>query len=253
MECSCRCSRAAARGAAALVTLVGLAGTRAGAQAPKPCTLICAPTIAFNFTGNKSHIFGSPSVRNDTTGAVTKLPSTTNVELQVFASAKTQWNRLLVFANTSWLPNAKTSANPFTQYTASDVGESHVRANHLSLTLGFLGDVVPAKQAKGFFELQAYAGDLISPAARPDDESAYTNKLDVGGVGLVYPFAGMDTTSAAHRTGLYVFGNLDYVATGLPKAGDDVPKGVRTFVTSAKPALLIFGIGMPIAPLLQAK
>ena len=58
---------------------------------------------------------------------------------------------------------------------------------------------------------------------------------------------------AAHKSGFYLYANLDYVATGLPKAGDDVPKGVRTFLTGAKPAVLIVGVGMPIAPLLQAK
>jgi hypothetical protein len=241
---------AALLGAAGLVVAVGSGALNA--QQPRPCTLICAPTVAFNVAENKSHVFGSPTVRNDTTGTVTKLPSQTNLQLQVFVSAKTQINRLSLYAATTWLPTAKARANPFTEYTASQIGDD-IKANEVSLTLGGLGDLIPARATHGYFALQAYVADLISPAARPTDASAYTHKLDVGGVGLFYPFAGMDSTSAAHKSGFYLYANLDYVASGLPKAGDDVPKGVRTFLTGAKPAVLIVGVGMPIAPLLQAK
>ena len=223
-----------------------------GAQQTKPCTVICAPTVAFNIAANKPHVFGAPSVRNDTTGAVSKLPSKANLQLQIFVSAKTQVERLYVYAATTWLPSAKARANPFTEYTASQVGDD-IKANHVSLTMGGLIDVVTAKQAHGWAALQGYAADLLSPAARPNDASAYTHKLDLGGVFLGYPFAGMDTSSALHRSGFYVYANLDYVATGLPKAGDDVPRGVRTFLTNAKPAVLILGVGMPVAPLLQSK
>jgi hypothetical protein len=39
----------------------------------------------------------------------------------------------------------------------------------------------------------------------PTDASAYTHKLDVGGVGLLYPFAGMDSTAqrAASLRGIW--------------------------------------------------
>jgi hypothetical protein len=235
-----------------VLVIAGLAAHTLGAQQSKPCTIVCAPTVAFNISGNKSHVFGSPTVRNDTTGAVSKLPSKTNLQLQIFMSAKTQMDRLSLFAAATWLPSATTRANPFTEYTASQVGED-IKANHVNLSFGVLGDLVPAKMTHGWLALQAYLGDLLSPAARPNDASAYTHKLDLGGVALLYPFGGMDTASIAHKSGLYLYGNLDYVATGLPKKGDDVPRGVRTFLTNAKPAVLIFGVGMPIAPLLQAK
>ena len=231
--------------------IVALPASAAESQTAQPCTIICAPTLAVNVAENKSHIFGSPTVRNDSSGAVSRLPSTTNLELELFVAAKTRWDRVYVFANTSWLPSAKTFANPFTEYTASQLGDD-IQANELNLSLGALGDVVPAKSTHGFVAVQAYVADLMSPAARPGDRSAYTQKLDVGGVLLGYPFAGADTASAAHKSGFYVFANLDYVATGLPKAGDDVPKG-RTFLTSAKPAVLVLGVGMPVAPLLQSK
>ena len=222
------------------------------AQQKKSCTVICTPTIALNVAANKSHVFGSPTVRNDVSGVVSKLPSKTNLQLQLFASAKTQLDRLYVFASTTWLPSAKTRSNPFTEYTASQVGDD-ISANHVNLAMGGLVDIVPAVQAHGYFALQGYVADLLSPAARPTDASAYTRKLDLGGVALLYPFAGTDTSSAEHKSGFYLYGNLDYVATGLPKAGDDVPQGERTFLTDAKPTVFVFGVGLPIAPLLESR
>lgn len=237
-------------GAAPLV--VALVVAPASAQDHDPCSSICTPTLAFNVAANKSHVFGSPTVRNDTTGRISELPSNTALQLQFFASAKTRIERLNVFAALTWLPSAKTRANPFTEYTASQVGED-IKANHVSLSVGALGDLIPKKMAHGYAALQAYVADLLSPAARPADASAYTHKLDLGGVGLLYPFAGMDSATVLHKSGLYLYANLDYVATGLPKAGDNVPKGVRTFMTGAKPAVLVLGAGIPIMPFLEAQ
>ena len=241
---------AAPAGAAWLA--VAFVVTTASAQQSKPCTLICAPAVAFNVAANKSHVFGSPTVRNDTTGSVTELPSKTNLQLQLFTSAKTRVNGLSLYATLTWLPTAKTRANPFTEYTASQVGEA-IRANDVSFSFGALGDLIPAKMTHGYAALQAYLGDLLSPAARPGDASAYTHKLDLGGVALLYPFAGTDSSSVAHKSGLYFYANLDYVATGLPRAGNDVPKGVRTFLTNAKPAVFVIGFGLPIMPFLESR
>lgn len=233
------------------VALGGALASELAAQQPKPCIVLCPPSLALNVAENVSHVFGSPSVRSDTTGAVSKLPSRHNLQLQLFLSAKTQVNHLYVYVATTWLPTAKTVANPYTEYTAGQLDEQ-VRANHVNLTMGGLADLIPKASTRNFFAVQGYIADLLSPAARPNDASAYTHKLDVGLVGLLYPFAGLDSSSVARKSGLYLYGNLDYVATGLPKRGDDVPRGVRTFLTGAKPAVLIFGVGLPIAPLLQS-
>jgi len=44
-----------------------------------------------------------------------------------------------------------------------------------------------------------------------------------------------------------VFSILDYVATGLPKAGDEVPVG-RVFESDARPTSLIAGLSLPVTP-----
>jgi hypothetical protein len=235
----------------AAVVAVTSAAYPVAAQQQESCTIVCAPTLSFNVAAVRSHVFGSPKVRNDTTGVVSELPSKTNLELQFFLAAPTAVQHLSAFVTATWLPNAKTAANPFTEYTASQLGDQ-VRANHVSLSMGALGDLVPKSLTHGVFALQAYVADLLSPAARPGDESAYTNKLDLGGVALLYPFTMLGATSAARKSGVYLYANLDYVASGLPRKGDDVPRDVRTFVTDAKPAALVLGAGIPIAPLFHS-
>lgn len=225
---------------------------RAAAQEQKPCTVICAPQLIFAIGEDRTHVFGGPTVRNDSTGAVSKVPSQTVMMLQIITVAKTALPHFDLYANATWLPTAKSRANPFTEYTASQVGEDKIRANEVTLSLGGLAEALPAKRTGGLFGIDAYLADLLSPAARPHDASAYTHKLDLGAIALLYPFAKLDSTSALHRSGVFLSLTLDYVASGLPKAGDEVPKG-RTFLTAAKPAALLATIAMPISPLLQAK
>lgn len=79
--------------------------------------------------------------------------------------------------------------------------------------------------------------------------SDYTHKLDVGTYVNVYPFFWLADRNALKRSGLYGYVTLDYVATGLPRVADVVPKGQRVYLTSARPGALIIGAGLPIAPL----
>ena len=246
---------AASRAATAALALGGLLlpGARAAAQqGAKPCTILCAPTVVFGIGEDRTHVFGGPTVRNDSTGAVSKVPSQSVMVLQFIAVAKTAVPHLQAYVNATWLPTARSRANPFTEYTASQVGEDKIRANEVTLSMGGLVELLPKAAAQGYFGIDGYLADLRSPAARPGDASAYTHKLDLGAIALLYPFAGLDSTSALRRSGLFASLTLDYVATGLPKAGDTVPKG-RTFLTAAKPAALLATVAIPIAPFLQSK
>jgi hypothetical protein len=100
---------------------------------------------------------------------------------------------------------------------------------------------------KGWVTVAPYVGDLYSTAARPDDQSAYTHKLDTGlNVG-----AGILNWLSPHvwLRSVKGFVILDDVLVGLPRAGDEVPHGERVFLTDARPATLIVGLSVPLAPL----
>jgi hypothetical protein len=231
---------------ALMATTLAIVPGAAHAQSDSACHVICGPTLALNVISNTSHVLGKPKVRSLSTGLVHELPSKTNLELQLFVSANTVVPRTLVYVTAQWLPTAKATANPFTEYTASEIGESTITANIPSLSFGAQGVAIDSKMTHGYFTLAGYVGDLFSQAARPTDERAFTHKLDIGAAATINPFASLPKTSALHS--VYALVVLDAVMSGLPKAGDEVPNGERVFVTSAHNESLLLGLGAPIFP-----
>jgi hypothetical protein len=208
------------------------------------CAVLCAPTVSLMPAVSRTHLFGGPTVRTVATGAERRLPSASDFEMIVAAAARTAVPRLSLFGSVQWLPNASETRNPFTLYTASELGEP-VRANAPTVTVGASVSVLPAAATHGLLDVAANVGDLFSQAARPDDRSAYTHKLDLDLVAHLHAFAWAPRATWLHRVTL--FSILDYVATGLPKAGDEVPVG-RVFETDARPTTLITGLSLPITP-----
>lgn len=211
---------------------------------PRPCRVICAPDVALMPAVIRTHLFGGPRVRSLATGVESRLPSTADFELIASVAARTAVPRLSLFGSVQWLPNASEKRNPFTLYTASELGES-VRANAPTVTMGASVALLPAAETRGLFDLAANVGDLYSQAARPTDKSAYTHKLDLDLLAHVHAFAWTPRSTWVHR--VKMFSILDYVATGLPKAGDEVPVG-RMFLDDARPTSLIVGLSLPVTP-----
>ena len=231
------------------VTAQAVGTSDAGAATAVPikaahCELICAPTITLMSAVLRTHLAGGPVVQSLPAGAPHRLPGTTSAELIISAAATTIVPRVSVFGSVQWLPNASESRNPFTLYTASELG-THVRANAPTVTMGASIDVIPAKTAGGWVDLAANVADLYSQAARPGDRSAYTQKLDLDLVAHVSVFNRTAPRSYAHRVSLFAI--LDYIATGLPRAGDEVPQG-RLFLSRARPLALITGLALPLTP-----
>ena len=216
------------------------------AQQTPPCRSICAPTVLFQPSMIRSHLFGGPLVTHLATGTTDRIPSRTSLQLQFVVTATTAIPRTHLNLTMQWLPNASASANPFTEYSASDVGTG-IRANTPSFALNASVDAVRPQETGGWLGVAGYAGDLFSPAARPGDQSDYTHKLDLGLITTLNVFSRMPKSSWVH--GVAAFAILDHVATGLPHAGDIVPKGVRRYVSSARPTALIAGLSIPVAPL----
>jgi hypothetical protein len=208
------------------------------------CRIVCSPAVSLMPGVIRTHLRGGPLVRTIATNAEQRLPSSTDMELIVATSARTALPRVSVFGSVQWLPNAAARRNPFTLYTASEFGEP-VRANAPTVTAGFSLSLLPATTTSGWFDLAGNVGDLFSQAARPDDKSTYTHKLDLDLVGHAHVFNRMPTRVYLHR--ISVFGILDYVATGLPRRGDEVPLG-RRFLNDARPLSLIVGLALPLTP-----
>ncbi len=87
----------------------------------------------------------------------------------------------------------------------------------------------------------------LSPRERPGDSSAYTPKLNLELDVSLYAFKWL--REGRYLRDLSIEASLDYVATGLPGAGD-VWDGQR-YVDPASPWSLSLLLAIPIAPLLR--
>jgi hypothetical protein len=206
--------------------------------------VLCAPSVSLMPAVIRTHLFGGPRVRALATGAERRLPGSSDFEMIIAVAARTAVPRLSLFGSVQWLPDASEQRNPFTLYTASELGEP-VRANAPTATMGASVSLLPASGTSELFDLAANVGDLFSQAARPSDKSAYTHNLDVELAAHLHAFAWAPRDTGLHR--VTAFSLLDYVATGLPRAGDEVPVG-RVFETDARPTSLIAGLSLPITP-----
>lgn len=218
----------------------------ATAQSEKHCAFVCTPSLTLEPAAIVSHVAMSPRVRSLSSGTVTHLSSATNSELLLLIAAPTAIPHTSLFTSLQWLPTATVARNPFTEYTASEIGDTHIRANTLSATFGLSFAALDDQLTHGWGTLSFYVGDLFSSAARPDDGSEYTHKLDLGLNATAKPFS-RAVPKYTWLNGVSAFAILDLVATGLPKADDEVPKGTRVFVDNAHALSLIAGVGLPIS------
>jgi len=231
----------------AVAALVAATAAPLSAQSAPHCHILCAPSVTLMPGVVRTHLLRGPLVRNTSTGVETRLPGSTNMEVIVAVASRTALPRLSLVASAQWLPNAAEGRNPFTLYTASELG-THVRANAPTLVVGGSLSLVAPTSTAGWFDAAFNVGDLFSQAATPDDKSAYTHKLDLDLVTHLHVFDAFPKHEYLHRVSLY--GILDYVATGLPSAGDEVPLG-RVFVSDARPLALVAGLSFPLTPAAQ--
>lgn len=212
----------------------------------KPCHSICAPALTLQPAAIISHIIDRPPVKDLTTARIALLPRTTNLIIQFVLGAPTVIPRTSLLASFQWLPTATTASNPFTEYTASELGTT-VHDNEPSLTLGALIALLKPGETRGWFGANACVADNFGPAQKASDANAHTHKLDAGLSALVNIFNWLPPgTWLRHAQAV---ATLDYIATGLPRAGEDVPRGERVFLTDARPAKLLLGLSFPLAPL----
>jgi len=196
----------------------------ARAQEPAPCRVLCTPEFKVEPTMTFTHLFGSPRTRRDD-GAVSREPRETEFEVILSLGLPTR---------VSWLEF--TVEGIFLPFDRESTPELEFETNVVWL---------PAERTRGWISSHVDIVDKLSPAERPTDRRAYTHKLNLE----------LDTTLAIFNwlregrwlRGVELEGSLDYVATGLPKAGDAID-GQR-FLDDASPWSFSLVFVLPIAPL----
>jgi hypothetical protein len=100
-------------------------------------------------------------------------------------------------------------------------------------------------RTRGWLSSHVDVVDKFSPAERPGDRGAYTHKLNLELDTSVAIFNWLPEAHWLRR--LELEGSLDYVVTGLPKAGDRI--GAIQFLDDASPWSFSVVFVIPVAPL----
>lgn len=211
------------RFAALVFALVLVGAPEALAQAPPPCRVLCTPDFKVEPTVTFSNLFGSPRIV-DERGATTREPRETSFEVILSLGLPTR---------VSWLEfTVEAIVLPFDRDSTPEL--------EFETNLTWL----PAERTRGWVSSHFDIVDKFSAAERPGDRRAYTHKLNLE----------LDTSFAVFNwlpegrwlRGVELEGSLDYVATGLPKAGDRIDG--FTFLDHASPWSFSIVFVLPVAP-----
>lgn len=194
------------------------------AQEQVPCRVLCAPEFHVEPTITFANLFGSRRIAGGD-GIVTREPRETEFEviLSLGLPTRVRWLELTIEA--IFLPFDRDSSP-----------ELEFETNFVWL---------PGERTGGWVGSHFDVVDKFSSAERPRDRRAYTHKLNLE----------LDTSVSIFNwlpegrwlRGVEVEGSLDYVATGLPKAGDIIEG--RRFVDKASPWSFSLVFVLPVAPM----
>ena len=208
---------------ASLALIVG-AAVPSGAQTTSPCRLLCAPELKVEPTVTFSNVFGSPRIVGDD-GTATREPRETEFELILSVGVPTRVPWLDFTVEAIFLP-----------FDRESTPELEFETNFVWLS---------AARTGGWVSSHIDVVDKFSAAERSTDRRAYTHKLNFE----------LDTSVSIFNwlregrwlRGVEVEGSLDYVATGLPKAGEVVER--TRYLERASPWSFSLVFVLPIAPL----
>ena len=144
-----------------------------------------------------------------------------------------------------FIPFGGTSVHPFTGATAAEAGGDEIRDNGIEIETELNIDLFGTEQTGGWVSSHFDIVDKFSPGETPRAGSVYTHKLNFEWDTAFHVFNRLPQGNWLRNVEAEV--SLDYVATGLPKAGD-VVEGER-FLNNASPWSLSFVMVVPLAPL----
>jgi len=193
------------------------------AQQEPVCRVLCPPAFKVEPTITFTNLFGSPRVA--TAGGEPALePRGTEFELILSLDLPTRIRWLGFTVEAIFLP-----------FDRDSTPELEFETNLIWL---------PAERTGGWVSSHFDVVDKFSPAERPQDDRAYTHKLNLELDTSIRIFNWLP--AGRWLRGVELEGSLDYVATGLPRAGDVV--GGVTYLDKASPWSFSLVFVLPIAP-----
>ena len=211
---------------------------------------LCAPELKIEPTITFEPLFRFPTVEDLEHGEVVarKRPTTEAVfELILALSIPTEIPRIGFTFETIFIPSGDVGVNPFTGTVAEQLGRQSLRGNEMEVELELNLSVLEPDQTGGWIDSHIDIVDKISAAERPSDSSSYTHKLNFEWDTAFLLFKWLSEDNWLRN--VEIEGSLDYVATGLPRAGD-VLGGTERFVSDDSPWAFSLVFVFPLAPLL---
>ncbi len=226
---------------------VGMVAADVHAQEAR-CAFLCAPEVKIEPTFTFENLFSRARVEEVENGVALEAmrqARETVFELVLAVDVPTEIPRVGFTFETIFVPFSDTGTNPFTGTNAAEVGRTSLRDNDIEVELELNLDWLQPEQTGGWVESHFDVVDKISRAERPGDTSSFTHKLnfELDTAVLIFKWLSKDNW----LRNLELEGSLDYVATGLPRAGDTI--GGERFLDDASPWSFSLVIVAPLAPL----
>lgn len=219
----------------------------AAAQEDRSCRLLCVPDVAVEPTLSVENLFSRhrTAMLRDGVPADTALAEREVVfEVVVAVGIPTRIPRVGLTLEAIWAPFAGTDANPFTGRTAEEAGKEEIRDNAVELEGEINFALLTFEETGGWIDAHFDVVDQFSPAERPDAGGVYTHKLDLELDVAAAPLASLGR--GGWPAGVELEASLDYMVTGIPRAGDRF--GDEVFLDDASPWSLSFVLVLPLAP-----
>jgi hypothetical protein len=189
------------------------------------------------------HLAASHRIEAD--GRVEQVPRETVFELIFAVGVPTTIPRVSLTLEAIFIPFGGITTHPFTGIPASEGGREEIRDNGIEIESEVNFQLFDTDQTGGWVSSHVDVVDKFSPGETPRDGSVYTHKLNLEWDTAFHIFSRLPDGHWLRNMEFEV--SLDYVATGLPKAGDRI--GDELFLDRASPWSLSFVTVIPLAPL----
>lgn len=219
-----------------------LASQPLGAQ-EEGCRILCVPelklepTVTFENLGDRARV--------ETGGAVERTPRETVFELIFAVDIPTEIPRVGITLEAIVAPFKGASEQPFTGVTAGQLGRDEVRDNLVEIEAELNLELLDEDRTGGWISSHFDVVDKFSPGELPGDGSAYTHKLDFELDTALHLFNWLAEGRWLRNLELEL--SIDYLASGLPRAGDLI--GGERFLDDASPWSTSLVFVLPLAPL----
>ncbi len=241
----------AAAGATAVLLLATPLPAGAQGDGEDRCRVLCAPdfkvepTFTFENLGNRARV-QEVGAAGTGVGASARQARESVFELILALGIPTELPRVGFTLETILVPWGETDVHPFTGATSRGLGGAAIRDNGIEFEFELNLDWLTAEQTGGWVESHFDVVDKFSPAERPTDTSVYTHKLNFELDTAFLPFNRLPESNWLRH--VEIEGSLDYVATGLPRAGDVI--GGERYLDNASRWGFSIVVVLPMAPLL---